>query len=53
MNQFGAKMNLIWIMQVFGIIFCIKTNFYNYFSVFYISWIARQFPRSVGALAQK
>jgi hypothetical protein len=53
MNQFGAKMNLIWIMQVSGIIFVLKTNFYNFFSISYISWIARQFPRSAGALAQK
>jgi hypothetical protein len=42
MNQFGAKMNLIWFIQVYGIIFVLKTNSYNHFPVFSISWFARQ-----------
>jgi|SRR5688572_30253788 hypothetical protein len=36
MNQFGAKMNLIGFIQVYGIIFVLKTNFYNHFHVFSI-----------------
>jgi hypothetical protein len=41
MGQFGLHMNFLGIIQVLVIIFVLKTNFYNYFSIFSISWIAR------------
>jgi hypothetical protein len=34
MDELGAKMNLIWISQVSRFVFVLKTNFYNYFSIF-------------------
>jgi hypothetical protein len=52
MNQFGAKMNLIWFIQVYGIIFVLKTNFYNHFPVFSISWFALQLLKRSGAISE-
>jgi hypothetical protein len=37
MTQFGVKMNLIWIIQVSGIVFKLKIYFLIYFSRFYCS----------------
>jgi hypothetical protein len=34
MDQFGAKMNFLCILQVSRFIFVLKTIIYNYFSVF-------------------
>jgi hypothetical protein len=52
MNQFGAKMNLIWFIQVYGIIFVLKTNFYNNFPVFSISWFVRQLLKRSEAISE-
>jgi hypothetical protein len=43
MTQFGVKMNFIWIIQVLGIIFVLKTNLYNYLSLFSAPWSAHEF----------
>jgi hypothetical protein len=43
MTQFGVKMNFIWIIQVPGIIFVLKTNLYNYLSLFSAPWSAHEF----------
>jgi hypothetical protein len=45
-------MNLIWISQVPRIVFVLKTNFYNYFSIFNPFWTEPRFLVSTGALAQ-
>jgi hypothetical protein len=47
------NLELIWISQVSGIIFVLKINFYNYFSIFSISWIAQQIKKSSGSDLQK
>jgi hypothetical protein len=49
MVQFGAKMNFLCILQVSRFVFVLKTNFYNYFSVFNLLWTGPHFPESVGA----
>jgi hypothetical protein len=41
MDQFGAKMNLIWFIQVYEFIFVLKINLYNYLSTFSVPWVAR------------
>jgi hypothetical protein len=38
MVQFEAKMNFLCILQVYRFVFVLKTNFYNYFSVFKHLW---------------
>jgi hypothetical protein len=53
MNQFGVKMNFIWIIQVPEIIFVLVINFYNYLSLFLAPWSAHQFPERSGANLQK
>jgi hypothetical protein len=53
MTQFGVKVNFIWIIQVPGIIFVLKTNFYNYLSLFSAPSSARQFPERSRANQQK
>jgi hypothetical protein len=52
MNQFGAKMNLIWFIQVYGIIFVLKTIsiIISMFSLF--SWFARQLLKRSGAISE-
>jgi hypothetical protein len=44
-------MNFLCILQVSRIVFVLKTNFYNQFSVFNYLWTGRQFLESPGALA--
>jgi hypothetical protein len=41
MVQFGAKMNFLCILQVSRIVFVLKTNFHNYFTVFNLLWTGR------------
>jgi hypothetical protein len=53
MDQFGLKMNFLCILQVSRIVFALKTNFYNYFSVFSILWTGRRFSERPGALVLK
>jgi hypothetical protein len=45
-------MNFLCILQVSRFVFLLKTNFYNYFSVFIILWTGRQFSESPGASAE-
>jgi hypothetical protein len=52
MDQFGAKINFLCILQVSRIVFVLKTNFYNYFSVFIILSTGLQFSESARTLAQ-
>jgi hypothetical protein len=53
MVQFGAKMNFTCILQVSRIVFVLKTNFYNYFSVFNLLWTGPQFLESAGVTVKK
>ena len=41
MDRFGLKMNFLCILQVSRFVFVLKTNFYNYFSVFNHLWTGR------------
>jgi hypothetical protein len=50
MTQFEVKMNFIWIIQVPGIIFVLKINFYNYLSLFSAPWSAHQFLERSGPI---
>jgi hypothetical protein len=34
MDRFGLEMNFLCILQVSSFVFILKTNFYNYFSIF-------------------
>jgi hypothetical protein len=52
MDQFGLKMNFLCILQVSRFVFVLKTNLYNYFSIFNHLWTGPQIPESAGALAQ-
>jgi hypothetical protein len=52
MVQFGAKMNFLCILQVSRIVFVLKTNFYNYFSVFNLLWTGPRFLEKSGASAE-
>jgi hypothetical protein len=52
MDRFGLKMNFLCILQVSRFVFVLKTNFYNYFSVFNHLWTGPRFPEKSGALAQ-
>jgi hypothetical protein len=49
MTQFGAKMNYIWISQVSRVVFVLKTNFYNYLSIFNLLWTGLRIPVKSGA----
>jgi hypothetical protein len=48
MAQFGAKMNFLCILQVSRLVFVLKTNFYNYLSVFNLLWTGPHFLASSG-----
>jgi hypothetical protein len=52
MDQFGLKMNFICILQVSRFVFVLKTNFYNYFSVFNLLWTGPQFLENSRVSAQ-
>jgi hypothetical protein len=52
MVQFGARMNFLCILQVFRIVFVLKTKFYNHFLVFIILWTGRQFLGNSGVMVQ-
>jgi hypothetical protein len=52
MVQFGAKMNFLCILQVSRIVFVLKTNFHNYFTVFNLLWTRPQFLVSKRVSAQ-
>jgi hypothetical protein len=51
MAQFGVNMNFLCILQVSKIVFVLKTNCYNQFSVFNYLWTGPQFLEKSGALA--
>jgi hypothetical protein len=48
MVPFGAKMNFLCILQVSRFVFVLKTNFYNYFSIFNHLWTGPRFPKKSG-----
>jgi hypothetical protein len=48
MVPFGAKMNFLCILQVSRFVFVLKTNFYNYFSVFNHLWTGPRFLEKSG-----
>jgi hypothetical protein len=52
MDQFVLKMNFICILQVSRFVFVLKTNFYNYFSVFNLLWTGPQFLENSRVSAQ-
>jgi hypothetical protein len=52
MAQFGVKMNFLCILQVSRIVFVLKTNFYNQFSVFNYLWTGPRNPENAGVLMQ-
>jgi hypothetical protein len=52
MDQFGAKMNFLCILQVSRYVFVLKTKFCNYFSVFKHLWAGAHFLGMLGARAQ-
>jgi hypothetical protein len=45
-------MNFLCILQVSRIVFVLKTNFYNYFSVFNLLWTRPQFLGNSGVTVQ-
>jgi hypothetical protein len=49
MVQFGVKMDFLCILQISRIVFVLKMNFYNYFSVFKHLWTGPHFSESLGA----
>jgi hypothetical protein len=50
MDRFGAQMNFLCLLQVSRIVFLLKTNFYNYFSIFLnISGLGLDFWKSQGS----
>jgi hypothetical protein len=53
MDRFGLKMNFLCILQVYRFVFVLKTNFYNYFSVFNLLWTGPRFPEKSGVIPQK
>jgi hypothetical protein len=48
MDQFGLKMNFLFILQVSRIVFVLKTKFYNYFSIFNPLWTGHQLQQTEG-----
>jgi hypothetical protein len=48
MAQFGVKMNFLCILRVSRIVFVLKTNFYNQFSVFNYLWTGSHFLEKSG-----
>jgi hypothetical protein len=48
MDQYGLKMNFLCILQVSRIVFVLKTNFYNYFSIFNPFWTGPRFLVNAG-----
>ena len=50
MDQKKVKMSLIWIKQVYGIVFVLRIIFKCYFS---ISWIVHQILESAGTVLQE
>jgi hypothetical protein len=48
MDQFGLKMDFLWIKQVLGLFLHIKIYFLNYFISFLTVWTRPQFPESAG-----
>jgi len=53
MDQFGLKMDFLWIKQVLGLFLHIKIYFLIYFISFPTVWTRRQLQESAGVLAQK
>jgi hypothetical protein len=50
MDRFGAQMNFLCLLQVSRFVFLLKTNFYNYFSIFLnISGLGLDFWKSQGS----
>jgi hypothetical protein len=46
-------MNFLCILQVSRIVFVLKMNFYNYFSVFNLLWTGPRFPEKSGAISEE
>jgi hypothetical protein len=53
MDRFELKVNFLCILQVSRFVFVLKTNFYNYFSVFNHLWTGPRFPEKSGVIPQK